>query len=64
MTMSIEYTVRCDDPAAHEFLVEMEVPLAGEDTLLLRLPVWIPGSYLIREFARHLLEFEAEAVLA
>jgi len=62
--MSIEYTVRCDDPAAHEFLVEMEVPLAGEDTLLLRLPVWIPGSYLIREFARHLLEFEAEAVLA
>jgi len=62
--MSIEYTVRCDDPAAHEFLVEMEASLAGEEALVLRLPTWIPGSYLIREFARHLLEFEAEAVLA
>jgi len=49
--MSIEYTVRCDDPAAHEFLVEMEASLAGEEALVLRLPTWIPGSYLIREFA-------------
>lgn len=62
--MSIEYTVYCDDPAAHEFRVEMDVPLAGEEALLLRLPVWIPGSYLIREFARHVLELTAEAVLS
>lgn len=62
--MSIEYTVYCDDPAAHEFRVDMEVPLAGEESLLLRLPVWIPGSYLIREFTRHVLELTAEAVLS
>ena len=32
-------------------------PVANEEVLVL--PVWTPGSYLIREFERHLQDFEA-----
>ena len=49
----IEYRIALADPAAHLFRVTLTVarPAAG---LVVSLPVWIPGSYLVREFARHL----------
>jgi len=47
------YTVRAPDAAAHRFEVELRIarPAAAQRVSL---PVWIPGSYLIREFQRHL----------
>ena len=57
----IRYRLDADPPAgrhAHQFRVTLTVPApAGEQ--LLSLPVWIPGSYLVREFARHLSGLEA-----
>ncbi len=49
----IEYRIELADPAAHQLRVTLTVsrPAAG---LVVSLPVWIPGSYLVREFARHL----------
>ena len=54
----IEHRIEIDDAAAHRFAVTLTVPEpAGEQDL--SLPVWIPGSYLVREFARHVLSIEA-----
>jgi len=48
----VHCTVRVADAAAHRFEVELVIarPAAVQRVSL---PVWIPGSYLIREFARH-----------
>jgi predicted metalloprotease with PDZ domain len=45
-------------PHSHLFEVEATFP-AGPPTLDAVLPVWTPGSYLIREFARHLQDVRA-----
>ncbi len=54
----IEFRVEVADVHSHRFLVTMRVnqPAAHQR---LRLPVWIPGSYLVREFARHLSPLSA-----
>ena len=41
------------DPSAHLFRVTLTVPAPAREQRL-SLPAWIPGSYLVREFARHL----------
>jgi predicted metalloprotease with PDZ domain len=49
----IHYRVAPSDLHAHLFSVTLTIaePQAGQ---LLQLPVWIPGSYLVREFAKNL----------
>lgn len=49
----IHYRIEARDPNAHLFQLTLTVaePAAVQR---LSLPVWIPGSYLVREFARHL----------
>ncbi|MEN9224214.1 MAG: hypothetical protein Q6L60_04160 [Thermostichus sp. HHBFW_bins_43] len=55
------FTVRMPEPANHLFEVELQIQeVEPEAPLQLRLPVWTPGSYLIREYARHVQEFRAE----
>ncbi len=49
----IRYAIDVSDTAAHTFSVELTLPRPAAHQLL-SLPVWIPGSYLVREFARHL----------
>ncbi len=55
---TIHYRVCPLDLHAHLFSVTLTVPqpTAG---LVLALPVWIPGSYLVREFAQHLQNMRA-----
>ena len=52
-TSGIHYRVQPEQLHAHLFTVTLEIaaPQAGQ---LLQLPVWIPGSYLVREFAKNL----------
>lgn len=56
--MTVAYRVELDDRQAHLYRVSMTLP-APAARQLLRLPVWLPGSYLLREFARHLQDLEA-----
>src|SRR5881394_1207726 len=50
----IEYRVAMPEPATHEFEVEMRVPpLRGRDSVEIVFPTWAPGSYLVRDFVRH-----------
>jgi predicted metalloprotease with PDZ domain len=61
--MTIQYNVSMDPPEKHYFHVEMIVPLSSgirqNDKLRLLMPVWTPGSYLVREFARNVLDLRA-----
>jgi predicted metalloprotease with PDZ domain len=49
----ISYRVTPADVHAHLYEVTLTVPAPAAEQRL-SLPVWIPGSYLVREFARHL----------
>lgn len=57
-TAPIRYLVELHDLHAHQFRVTLSVarPAASQR---LSLPVWIPGSYMVREFGRHLSRLEA-----
>ncbi|TAH12907.1 MAG: M61 family peptidase [Curvibacter sp.] len=57
-TAPVHYQVEVLDLHAHLFRVTLTVPSPAA-TQTLRLPVWIPGSYLVREFAKHLQNLEA-----
>lgn len=63
-TPPIRYALRPLDPAAHRFEVTCTVPAPAPDGQRLALPAWIPGSYLIRDFARHIVAIRACAVAA
>ena len=54
----ISYRIDATDVHAHLFRVTLTVPRPAAEQHL-SLPVWIPGSYLVREFARHLSNLEA-----
>ncbi|NVI05625.1 M61 family metallopeptidase [Paraburkholderia youngii] len=55
----IRYTIVPSNPAAHLF--EVTVTVADPDPAGQRfmLPVWIPGSYMVREFARNIVTLRA-----
>ncbi|MCC5855097.1 MAG: M61 family metallopeptidase [Idiomarina sp.] len=55
----IHYHVFASEPHHHYFDVTLEITDPDPNGQLLRLPAWIPGSYMIRDFARHIVEFEA-----
>jgi predicted metalloprotease with PDZ domain len=57
----VAYRVAAADPAAHRLQVTCTVADPDPAGQVFRLPAWIPGSYLIREFARHVLSCRAEA---
>lgn len=48
----IRYTLKFPAPQTHYVEVEATFPPMGDD-LVLMLPVWTPGSYLVREYSRH-----------
>jgi predicted metalloprotease with PDZ domain len=49
----VAYRVEIADLRTHQFRVTLTVQEPAAEQVL-SLPAWIPGSYLIREFARHL----------
>ncbi|SDH84034.1 M61 family metallopeptidase [Propionivibrio dicarboxylicus] len=58
---AIRYTITPTDPKAHRFTVRCDIPQPAPNGQRLALPAWIPGSYLIRDFARHIVEIHAES---
>jgi predicted metalloprotease with PDZ domain len=61
MSTPIRYRIRPANPAAHLFAVSVTVAEPAADGQLFSLPAWIPGSYMIREFARNIVAIHAEA---
>lgn len=55
---ALHYTIEAADLHAHLFRVTLTIPdPAAQQTV--SLPVWIPGSYLVREFAKNLQNLTA-----
>ncbi len=54
------FTVAMPRPETHLYEITMEVDPGKAKTLDLVLPAWTPGSYLIRDFARHVRDFSAK----
>ena len=65
LSSDISFTVAMSKPHTHLFEVEIRVKIPAnlqvpnESDLVM--PVWTPGSYLIREFERHVQDFAADA---
>ena len=56
----ISYQVSFSNPGTHVFEVCCTIPDPDPDGQCFSLPAWIPGSYLIRDFARHVVDIHAK----
>jgi predicted metalloprotease with PDZ domain len=63
---SLNYELRMPEPETHFFEVRMNVngvmsnsKLLDKDHLIVKMAVWTPGSYLVREFSGHVQGFKA-----
>jgi predicted metalloprotease with PDZ domain len=57
--VAVHYRIRPQSPEAHLFDVLLTVTSPSQHGLVLSLPVWIPGSYMIREFSRNIVQIHA-----
>ncbi|ASJ76457.1 M61 family metallopeptidase [Granulosicoccus antarcticus] len=55
----INYTVSISNAAAHLIDVRLDVAQPDPEGQVLRLPNWIPGSYMIRDFSRNIVSVMA-----
>jgi len=55
--VKIEYTLSMPKPETHYFHVEVRLRGLSTEKVDLVLPVWAPGSYCVRDYARHLQDF-------
>ena len=51
----IQYRISAFDPKSHYIKVNLTIDKPNQPEQKLRLPNWIPGSYLIRDFAKHIV---------
>jgi len=57
----IQFQVAMPQPSSHLFEVSLQVSGWSAPIIDLKLPVWTPGSYLVREYAKHLQDFSVQA---
>jgi predicted metalloprotease with PDZ domain len=55
---SLEYSLSFPRPETHQVDVTLRIPKAGD--LELWMPVWTPGSYLVREYSRHVQDLTGQ----
>lgn len=60
-TTQIAYTITFPEAQAHYADIEMNISELHQDTLVLKIPVWTPGSYLVREFEKNIEAFSVTA---
>jgi predicted metalloprotease with PDZ domain len=61
LSTALRYSIRPVEPAGHLFQVSCTVANPDPSGQSFALPAWIPGSYLIRDFARHIVAIRAES---
>jgi len=59
--MPIAYRISPRDPAAHLFEVRVTVAEPHPEGQVFAIPAWIPGSYMIRDYAKHVVSARAES---
>ncbi len=56
---AVHYAVDASDVHAHLFHITLTIARPAKNQRV-SLPVWIPGSYMVREFSKHLQKLKAE----
>ena len=59
MPEGIVYRLCLARPEAHLFSVTLEIATPATDGQIVSMPAWIPGSYMIRDFARNVVSIAA-----
>ncbi len=59
--VKIAFEVSFKEPQAHYAEVQMNISGLAKDYVDVKMPVWTPGSYLVREFEKSVEEFKATA---
>jgi len=54
----IDYTITISDPSTHFAEVQMAFTADKPGLTHIALPVWTPGSYMVREFSKNIQEFQ------
>lgn len=52
--ISVSYELRMPKPQNHYFEVQMNIAENDAKEVEVKLPVWTPGSYLVREFSKNI----------
>ena len=55
MTTNIEYVITPSKPNAHLFSIQCTIREPDPNGQIVWLPAWIPGSYMIRDFAKNIV---------
>ncbi|MDB4902767.1 MAG: peptidase [Mucilaginibacter sp.] len=58
-SVKISYIVTFPEAQAHYTDIEMNISGLNQNALDLKMPVWTPGSYLVREFSKNVESFSA-----
>ena len=61
MTTAHQYSISAKDLGAHLYEVRLTVAEPDPEGQVFAIPAWIPGSYMIRDFAKHVVSIRAEA---
>lgn len=61
MKAAVRYVVTAVDPRAHLFAVSCVVSKPDPQGQVFRLPSWLRGSYLVRDFAKHVQDLRAHS---
>ncbi len=56
----LTYRVALPNPSNHLFEVTLQISDWQSEIVTVQMPAWTPGSYLLREYARHLQNFWAQ----
>ena len=57
----MRYQIYAADPAAHIFSVKCVIDRPDPNGQIVSLPAWIPGSYMVRDFAKNIVTIEARS---
>ncbi|MCB0501492.1 MAG: M61 family metallopeptidase [Bacteroidetes bacterium] len=56
--MTIQFNVSFPDPHTHYTYIKMTINKIDQQSIKVGMPVWTPGSYLLREYSQHIDQFE------
>ena len=57
---SIDYHLAWPEPHTHFYHVTMDIQRSGSGDLDVRMPAWRPGRYIIQNYSRYVIDFEAK----
>lgn len=61
MIEAIAYKIFLDKVTKHLLRIECNIQHPNEDGQIVSLPAWVPGSYMIRDFGKHVVSIKAHA---